>query len=748
MRFINENLDVYLVRESDLLKDALEKINQNKVRIVFVVDTNNRLIGSLSDGDVRRWLTNIDQVDLGVELKPIFNKSVVSLKATSSKSRIRSLLSERTSVVPLLNESNVVVSLAVHAQPEFSINGRVISSEHPSYVIAEVGNNHNGSLSLAIEMIDLAYEAGADCVKFQMRDLDSLYLHGDLIDDSQDLGAQYTLDLLKRFMLSPEEMFKAFDHCKELGLTPLCTPWDLRSLDLLEEYGMDFYKVASADLTNHQLLKALATTKKPLIVSTGMSTTDEIQRGSELLNSLNVPYVFLHCNSTYPTPYKDVNLNYLPSLAGYSNGLVGYSGHERGIHIPIAAVAMGAKVVEKHFTVDRNMEGSDHKVSLLPDEFKLMVKSIRELEEALGSDEIRELSQGELLNRENLAKSIVAKEEVRSGQKITSDVLDVKSPGCGLQPMYMEDLVGKVAKRDIVKGDFFYDSDLSEESFVARKFNISRPFGVPVRYHDFDKLANVANLNFVEFHLSYKDLELDVNRYFDSEKKIDFCVHSPELFSNDHILDLASADTFYRNRSVELLNNVCEETRKLKRYFPNTIKPYIVVNAGGFTEDSFSKREERLSMYDLVAQSLELVDEEGVEIIIQTMPPFPWHFGGQRYHNLFVDAKEIVGFCNKHNRRVCFDTSHSVMACNYNNWDFTKFSRMVLPYTAHMHVVDAKGVDGEGVQIGQGDLDFGYLSQTLKDYPEIQFLPEVWQGHKNAGEGFWKALDFLEEIGI
>lgn len=748
MRFITDNLGAYLVERSVSLRDALEKINANKSRIVFVVDKDYRLLGSLSDGDVRRWLTASSTIDLSIGVGEVFNNSVVSVKASSSDATIKGFLSEKTQVLPLLDESNVVVKLALYAKPEFNIEGRVISNDHPSFIIAEIGNNHNGSLDLALEMVELAYNAGADCVKFQMRDLDSLYLKGSEIDDTQDLGAQYTLDLLTRFMLSTNEMFSVFDHCKKFGLTPLCTPWDLKSLEELERYGMAFYKVASADLTNHQLLKALAETKKPLIVSTGMSTSEEIQKSAQLLRSFGTSYIFLHCNSTYPTPFKDINLRYLEKLAVHSGGLVGYSGHERGIHIPIAAVSMGAKVIEKHFTVDKRMEGSDHKVSLLPEEFSAMVKSIRELEEALGSGETRELSQGELLNRENLAKSIIAVKPIVQGSTITSEMLDVKSPGCGLQPMYMENLVGKVAKRDFKVGDYFFESDLSEFGFSARKFSFSRPFGIPVRYHDYGKLIETANLDFIEFHLSYKDLDLDIANYFSEAQDIDFCVHSPELFANDHIMDLASYDPEYRRKSIELLNEVCSETRKLKEFFPKSPKPLIVINAGGFTEDGFCSQESKPNKYELVADALSRVDETGVEIIIQTMPPFPWHFGGQRYHNLFVDSSEIKKFCEVYSRRICFDTSHSVMACNYMNWDFEEFCDVVLPVTAHMHVVDAKGVDGEGVQIGNGDLDFNRFALSLKKHPEIQFLPEVWQGHKNGGEGFWQALDFLEKVKI
>jgi N-acetylneuraminate synthase len=612
-------------------------------------------------------------------------------------------------------------------------------------VIAEIGNNHNGDIQLAKHLVDLAVDAGADCVKFQMRDLASLYKGGKGKDTSADLGAQYTMDLLSKFQLSNEELIEVFEHCKTHGLTPLCTPWDLESLHTLEAYGMEAYKVASADFTNHQLLGALAETGKPLFCSTGMSTEAEIRQSVTFLRERGAEFVILHCNSTYPTPFKDVNLAYLKRLQEITGSLIGYSGHERGISIPIAAVAQGARVIEKHFTIDKSMEGNDHKVSLLPKEFKDMVRMIREVEESMGTSGERVITQGELINREMLSKSLVAIRPLHKGQLIERDMLDVKSPGQGLQPMYLEQLVGKHAKRDMNPGDYFYESDLKSESVEARNYNFNRPFGIPVRYHDYEKLVSKSNFDFVEFHLSYQDLELDASQFFKAPQNIGFAVHSPELFSGDHIMDLASEDEEYRLHSIVELRRVCDITRRLKEFFPKTEKPVIVINAGGFSTAAFLPQRLRPEMYQRIADSLAQVDQTGVEIIIQTMPPFPWHFGGQSYHNLFVDPSEISEFCAKHGYRICYDISHSMMACNYYKWKLTDFTCAVGAHTAHMHVVDALGVDGEGIQIGKGDVDFTELAIDLQRHAtSVQFIPEVWQGHKNQGEGFWFALDFLE----
>jgi len=742
---IKRNLAQYIVFSTESIFKALEKISANQKRVVFVVDEDGTLAGSFSDGDFRRWITSAKTFDLSKEVSEVMNRKALFKKVSAATNEISAAFTPSIDVIPLVDDYQRLVAVALQKERGITIGKHTISEKSPAYVIAEIGNNHNGSLELALRLIDLAAEAGADCVKFQMRDLGSLYKSGGKKDQSADLGAQYTMDLLAKFQLSNDDLIKAFDHCKARGLTPMCTPWDIKSLEVLEAYGMEAYKVASADFTNHQLLAALAATGKPLICSTGMCTESEIKASVDFLKSKGTDFVVLHCNSTYPTPFKDVNLAYIKRMQEITGALVGYSGHERGISVPVAAVTLGARVVEKHFTVDKGMEGNDHKVSLLPHEFKEMVRQIREVEESMGDAGERKISQGEMMNREVLAKSLVVNRRLRQGEVITREMIDIKSPGQGLQPLYIEELIGKKAKRDMEEGDFFYESDLKEEASIARPYSFRRPFGIPVRYHDYGKLVPLSNFDFVEFHLSYQDMELNPADFFTGPQSIGFAVHSPELFAGDHILDLASKDPAYRAHSIAELNRVCDVTRSLKPYFPKTERPVIVVNAGGFNTSGFLPKSERPAMYAQVAESLAQVNQDGVEIIIQTMPPFPWHFGGQSYHNLFMMPDEMVEFYQQHGYRICYDVSHTMMACNYFQLNLSEVSQAVGGFTAHLHISDAKGTDGEGVQMGTGDIDFAELARDLQaKAPNIQFIPEIWQGHKNKGEGFWHALDILE----
>lgn len=745
---IDRNLSKFIIFSEDSLHNALQKINENKFRIVFCVSSNGYLEGVLTDGDLRRWITGQPNFDTGVSVLSVANKSFTFLSQEASHDEIERHFSKRISFIPLLDRRNHLVAVAHRGEPEVRIGPFILGQGYPTFLIAEIGNNHNGSLEVAKRMIDEAVKAGADCVKFQMRSMSSLYRNaGDTNDASADLGAQYTLDLLSRFQLSREHMFLAFDYCKQKNILPLCTPWDMDSLEQLEAYGMVAYKVASADLTNHDLLEAMTRSGKPIICSTGMSNEKEIIEAVNLLRRHNAPFVLLHCNSTYPAPFKDIHLEYMDRLSKIGGCLVGYSGHERGIAVAIAAVARGAKIIEKHFTLDRSWEGNDHRVSLLPAEFRAMVSGVREVEEAMGSGEARRVTQGEMMNREVLAKSLVARCDIKVGDVVCNEMVDVRSPGQGLPPNRKSELLGRRLARTVKAGDFFYLSDLDDSASRPRVFKFRRPYGVPVRYHDVKRMAVASPFDLLEFHLSYKDLEEDINKYLgDQRYEMNLVVHCPELFAGDHIIDLCSPNSEYRERSIAEIQRVVNVTRELAPHFNNAQGPLIIINAGGFSADGPMPIAARAPLYKRIAESLQRLDKVGVEIILQTMPPFPWHFGGQRFHNLFMVADEIVAFCERYGYRVCLDISHSQLACTHFKQSFRDFLKHVGPFAAHLHIVDAEGVDGEGLQIGEGVVDFAMVAEVLDNTaPNASFIPEIWQGHKNDGAGFWLALDRLEK---
>lgn len=739
-----EDLRNFVVQGSQSIKDSLQKLNNNLGGFLVVTHNDGSFLGTMTDGDIRRFMLKSESPDLNSPNSLAVNKMASFVVEGESSDKLNDIL-KRFNFCPVVDEKNILKGIYQAHHRQIRIGSKFISDKHPCFIISEIGNNHNGSIDFAIELVNQAVAAGADCVKFQMRNMAKLYKFRN--DAAEDLGAQYTFDLLDRFQLKNDELIQVFDYCKSIGTIPLCTPWDEDSLSVLEDYGMPAYKVASADMTNHIFLEKLIETRKPLLISTGMSTEKNIVETIALLERNRASYILLHCNSTYPAPFSDINLSYMKRIEKLSNNVVGYSGHERGIAVSIAAVALGAKVVERHFTLDKSMEGNDHRVSLLPNEFKQLVTGIRNTEAALGTDSARSVSQGELMNRETLGKSLYFVNAVSAGQVFQDKDFSVTSPGSGLPPIELKNVIGKTASKDFSAGDFIYPEDIGTVKFEQKKWSFKLPYGIPVRYHDFEDMYQDGNFDVVEFHLSYQDLKLDISQYLSRKYPYDLIVHCPELFEGDHVLDLVADDPDYLDQSLSNLDNTIAETLKIQQFFPNANKPLLITNVGGFSRAEFKTQEWRFEKYEKLAGILNKYKNSGVEIIPQTMPPFPWHFGGQSHHNLFVLKDEIISFCGKHNVRICLDISHTKLASQHSKSAFSTTIRELAPYTAHLHIADAQGTSGEGLQIGEGDIAFQDV------WPEIQklcstasFVPEVWQGHKNNGSGFWEALDKLESF--
>lgn len=747
----SKNLNRFCIKSSLTVIDALRHLERNKIRTSICCDENGRFIGTFSFGDLNRWLLGTEIPNFEIDILSVINRDAVYLTELCDTESFKKK-AKRYKVVPLVNMNMHVIGIItdVKLDSDITIGSFVITENSEPFIIAEIGNNHNGSLLEAKRLIRLAKESGAHSAKFQLRDMTTLYGDADL-EQPENLGTEYTLDLLKRFQLQNNELEEAMRYAKSLDLIPLCTPWDQSSVDILEGFGVAGYKVASADLTNHDLLWYIAATGKPMICSTGMSNEDEIKESVSVLKRSGAQFVLLHCNSTYPAPFKDVNLNYIPRLIELSGGFVGYSGHERDINVAIGATALGAKVIEKHFTTDRSLEGNDHKVSLLPDEFKNMVTGINQVHKAMGDGDPRTLTQGELMNRVTLSKSIYAAHDLEEGSALTRSDLVVKSPGKGLQPNYLTDLLSKPLKRDVHAGDVFYPSDLYADAISAKQeYKFWSKWGIPVRYHDYRSLYSQVRCPILEFHLSYKDLELDPNEFFEDQIAADLVVHAPELFYGDHTLDISSPNREYREHSLRELRKTIEVVKKLKPFFQNhNSKIGLITNVGGFSDLGPLEKVDIDERVDNLVKSLLNLNNPDVEILPQTMPPFPWHFGGQQYHNLFVDDDWIRAFCQETGIRVCLDISHSALACTNKNKSFSAFLDKVMPFTAHLHLADAAGVDAEGLQIGDGAVDWGLVSSKMKEHcPNGSWIPEIWQGHENKGEGFWIGLDKLEKEGF
>lgn len=318
-------------------------------------------------------------------------------------------------------------------------------------IIAEAGVNHNGDIIIAKKMIDFAKKAGADYIKFQTfipENLVSKHAKKAEYQKITTVPDESQLQMLRKLMLSENEFIELSDYCEATSIGFISTPFDLESVGFLNSFNMDFWKVPSGEITNLPYLVEIAKTGKPIILSTGMSDLDEIDAALNVLHSNGAGKIMLlHCNTQYPTPMEDVNLNAMLTLKDRYNCDVGYSDHTLGIEVPIAAVALGATVIEKHFTLDRNMEGPDHKASLEPNELKSMVSAIRNIEKALGTGN-KVASPSETENKDIARKSIVASRMIKKGEVFSKDNITTKRPGSGISPMRWYNVIGAVAKRD------------------------------------------------------------------------------------------------------------------------------------------------------------------------------------------------------------------------------------------------------------------------------------------------------------
>ena len=323
------------------------------------------------------------------------------------------------------------------------------------FIIAEAGVNHNGHLDLAYKLCDEAKKAGADAVKFQVFDADKLVTKTAMKAEYQsknDRKSSTQYEMLKKLALSKNDFLKIKKHCCEIGIKFMATAFDEDSLTFLYEIGVDVIKVPSGEITNLPYLLKISHLWKTIILSTGMASLEEIKDAYAILSRFGSEVIILHCTTEYPAPLETVNLRFMENLGTLFKGKYGYSDHTKGIEVPVAAVAMGASVVEKHFTLNKKMEGPDHKASLNPKELKSMICAIRNVETALGSKE-KVINECELKNRTIVRKSIVAKTDIKKGDTFTIYNLTVKRPGNGLSPMKWFDVIGKKASKDFVKDE-------------------------------------------------------------------------------------------------------------------------------------------------------------------------------------------------------------------------------------------------------------------------------------------------------
>lgn len=609
-----------------------------------------------------------------------------------------------------------------------------------TYIVSEIGINHNGSLDVAIELIESSAAAGADAVKFQKRDLKEIYAKKILDNpNSAEWNFDYLIPLLKEFELTRQDYRKIKKKCDSLGLDLIITPFDKKSAEFANELGISAFKISSADMTNYELIEKCASFSLPIIISTGMWSEDDIRRCAEHYDSVGFDYTLLLANSTYPTPYESINLGFLDTLKEI-HASVGYSGHERGTFIPVAAVAKGATVIEKHITFDRKSIGPDHKASMYPAEFKDMVENIRNLERAMGST--KEVNQAETLAKEAFAKSAIATVDMKSGQSFSLENIVYKSPGKGIFQHEIDEFLGRQLKRDIKEGEYISKKDF-EEIIPIKEWKVprfSKNWGVKCRFHDYGEYE-VVNSPVVEFHCSDTDLDVD---FRGKSKHSQLIIHAPEIVDRE-LVDLCSDDENVVKNSIEVLQKTIDKTLKIAKQFP-TAKPKIVMHLGGMSLEHVVGENPNELMIERSIDNFKKLnfDPSDVDILPENLPPRPWYLGGQWFQYGFMPASDMIKFCEYFDLGMTFDLCHAGLYCNHSGKNLNDYSKEVLPYVRHMHISDASGIDGEGVPIGAGNIKFEEIFNTLNP-GDFSWVTEIWSGHLYQGSGAYKSMHQLKK---
>ena len=590
------------------------------------------------------------------------------------------------------------------------------------YIISEIGINHNGSLDTALQLIYKSVEAGVDAVKFQKRNLQNIYSSHILNDsNSAEWNFEYLIPLLQELELTEDDYHVINTTCKTLGVDLIITPMDEASAEFISTLDIAAFKIASADMTNLSLIKKCTSYNLPILISTGMWTVQDIKKCVVQYDKYDMNYALLLANSTYPAPYEDIGLYFLNTLKTLSN-VVGYSGHERGTFIPIAAAALGAQIIEKHITLNRDQQGPDHKASMLPLQWKNMVKDLRALELSLTNKKY--VNQAETLNKEAFAKSAVTTKPLDKGHILTESDICYKSPGKGIFEHEIADYIGKELKSTIPIGKYISKEDFAESIDIKdwKQFNFSKRWGVKCRFHDYE-IYKSLKAPVMEFHCSETDLDIDFKeKNTDSE----LIIHAPEII-NRELVDICSTDELVVQRSLDIIQKSINKTIEISKYWPKA-KPKMVVHLGGMSLDKLPTTKysdlKLSNSYKMITRAIHnfkrlKYDKSKIDIIPENLPPRPWYLGGEWHQYGFAPYTDMIRFCKETGVKMTYDICHAMLQCNLEKISLTEYTKQVMPYVAHMHISDATGLNGEGIQMFKGEIDFESVFNAAAPYDFI-----------------------------
>ena len=737
----------YVIPENENNYDAYIKLLSNDQNTLFIVK-KNKILGSLTLGDFQRnFGDNFDFIKLNKskkKIKYIYNKDYFFFKKNHSTANTKHL------AVPVLDNSHNINFLVLKESPkdQIIIGKKLISTKSTISVISEIGVNHNGSIKIAKKLILESFKAQADFVKFQYRNIQSTYLGK---SSDTELSTEITLDNLKKVNFSIKQLGTLFKFAKKLGIEPLCTPFDIVACKEILKLKPVAIKLASADLLNFSLIKFASNTSLPLILSTGMHTENEILRAVNFAKLHTSKIILMHCVSNYPASNDSLNLNYINRLKEITGCLIGYSSHDVGIDAPLLAGGIGANIIEKHLTFNKHASGPDHRASVEAKDLKLLIQRLKNVRVLLGNGKKNSINQGERLNKSNLSKSIYLNNKLKKNSTIKEKDLICRSPGIGVPCSNIDFFVGKRINKNMEKFSILNFNDISTK---VNNITINLPkktkWGLPVRFRDYKNIIKLFNPKFIEFHLTYHDLKFDLKK-IEIPNNIGVKIHAPETFENNFIIDLASNNKVILNKSMRCIKNTIEFSNEIIcRTKNNKIKKHLIINPGGHTNFGFVNTKEKIKLFKNLVKSFKKISFKKIIPLIQSMPPYPWHFGGRRYHNLFVENSDFKNWYEETGIKFCLDMSHTGLAANFFNQNIYDYIDKIKKYCVYYHVSDYNGVDNEGLQINDGVIDFRKMLKLISQKNKndcVEFIPEIWNGHLNNGEGFKVALDRLSEQG-
>jgi sialic acid synthase SpsE len=602
-------------------------------------------------------------------------------------------------------------------------------------IIAELGINHRGSSQVAEQLIDVAASAGAWGVKFQYRGQAGFY------QAVSEIGDEILSKEIDESYIPPEDILALAQYIKTKGMAAGISFFKFEDAgdfgDQLNTF--DFFKVPSAELMNSDLVSSMASLGKPLILSTGGHTEEDIFRAIDATR--HVPGIcYLHCISNYPVLLGNQQMKFIETLKQKTDAEIGYSSHDQDWEVCLVAAGNGATVFERHLTMDKNGRGIDDSSSSDPSEFMRMCQLLNAYSTVQGSGK-REINQGERINMQNLGSSLYASRAIEAGETLSVDNVVVKAPRKGLTWAELKKRQLTNIQRPVAEG-----VAISELHFTEPKpplepelagFCDEKQLSIPIRLHDAAVLQSRFPIKNNELHLSYEEVArfgasmddglagLDLNRHYS--------IHIPDYIDSKTLIDPLAADTDTQSRSLKVIETCVDLALELEQRTGASV-PIV---------GSFSRvlPEGKAATYDqLHASLLKAGRDRGAPIYPQWLPRIAWYFGGAEVLDMFC-GEDDIDIITSIGMEVCLDLSHLILSANYSKADWGNWCSRLLPLSRHIHIADAVGIDGEGIEFGEGDL--GDPTQYING-PGRKVL-EVWQGHLSEGDGFDKAIRQLGE---